>query len=159
LEKLVSKEQFMERKIGLWINNHKAVIVSIANKKIYVREIISNIEKDTHLSNSIQPDTPVESQGVSAETFRDPQVEILQDRYYDVIISLINDAESIWIFGPDEAKVELEDRLRNAGFGARVVGIEAMAEMTNRQLALKVQQRFLRKRVANGHSKYSLNND
>jgi hypothetical protein len=149
----------MERKVGLWIDNHKAVIVSIANKKIYVREIISNIEKQTHLSNSIQTDTSVESQGVSEETIIEPQFEILHDRYYDVIISLINDAESIWIFGPNEAKVELEDRLRNAGFGARVVGIETVAGMTNRQLAIKVQQRFLKKRVANAYSKYSLSDE
>jgi hypothetical protein len=70
-----------------------------------------------------------------------------------VIISLISDAESIWIFGPDDAKAELEDRLRTAGFGARVVGIETVAEMTNRQLALKVQQRFLRKPVTKANSK------
>ncbi|MDO9087372.1 MAG: hypothetical protein Q7U53_14280 [Anaerolineaceae bacterium] len=145
----------MERKVGLWINHHKAVIVSIANKKIYIREIISNVEKQKHSMNS----DIVEPPGENAVKLHDPHSEILLDRYYDVIISLISDAESIWIFGPDEAKIELEDQLRTAGFGARVVGIETVAEMTNRQLALKVQQRFLKKRVSSGYSKYSLNED
>ena len=139
----------MERKVGLWINHLKAVIVSIANKKIYIREIISNIEKQNQPTKSDM----VESAGENVVKFRDPQSQILLDRYYDVIISLISDAESIWIFGPDDAKVELEDRLRTAGFGARVVGIEAVAEITNRQLALKVQQRFLRKPVTYANSK------
>ncbi len=137
----------MERKVGLWINHSKAVIVSIANKKIYIREITSNIENHSRPKNSDFIDSPVEKS------------EMLLDRYYNVIISLISNAESIWIFGPDEVKVALEDRLRIAGFGARVVGIEAMAAMTNRQLALKVQQRFLRKRVTHANSKYSLSND
>ena len=143
-------EQLMERKVGLWINHLKAVIVSIANQKIYIREIISNIE---------QQDPPMksdlgESSEANAVKIHDPHSEILLDRYYDVIISLISDAESIWIFGPNEAKVELEDRLRTAGFGARVVGIETVAEMTNRQLALKVQQSFLKKRTTHANSNF-----
>lgn len=145
----------MERKVGLWIDNHKAVIVSIANKKIYIREIISNIQKKVCLAKNDIVDSPIEK----PEDLRNPQSDILLDRYYNVIISLISDAESIWIFGPNDAKVDLEDRLRTAGFGARVVGIETMAEVTNRKLAIKVQQRFLRKRVANGYSKFSLSND
>jgi len=148
-------EQLMERKVGLWINHLKAVIVSIANKKIYIREIISNIEKQNQSIVSDIGESPEEN----AEKFHEPQSEVLLDRYYKVIISHISDAESIWIFGPDDAKVELEDLLRTAGFGARVVGIETMAAMTNRQLALKVQQRFLRKRVTNANSKYLLNKD
>ncbi len=140
----------MERKVGLWINHLKAVIVSIANEKIYVREIISNIEKQNQSKKSDMVELPE----VDTVKYQDPQSKILLDRYYNVIISHISDAESIWIFGPNEAKAELEDRLRTSGFGARVVGIETMAAMTNRKLALKVQQRFLRKPVSNVNSNF-----
>lgn len=139
----------MERKVGLWIDYSKAVIVSIANKKVYIREIISNIKKKNVRIKSDTVDLPDET----PEYLQNPQSKILLDQYYNLIISLISDAESIWIFGPNEEKIELEDRLRSEGFGARVVGIETMAEMTKRQFALKVQQRFLRKRVMNVNSK------
>lgn len=139
----------MERKVGLWIDYSKAVIVSIANKKVYIREIISNIKKKNVRITSDTVDLPDET----PEYLQNPQSKILLDQYYNLIISLISDAESIWIFGPNEEKIELEDRLRSEGFGARVVGIETMAEMTKRQFALKVQQRFLRKRVMNVNSK------
>ena len=139
----------MERKVGLWIDYSKAVIVSIANKKVYIREIISNIKKKNVRITSDTVDLPDET----PEYLQNPQSKILLDQYYNLIISLISDAESIWIFGPNEEKIELEDRLRSEGFGARVVGIETMAEMTKRQFALKVQQRFLRKRVMNVKSK------
>lgn len=139
----------MERKVGLWIDYSKAVIVSIANKKVYIREIISNIKKKNVRITSDMVDLPDET----PEYLQNPQSKILLDQYYNLIISLISDAESIWIFGPNEEKIELEDRLRSEGFGARVVGIETMAEMTKRQFALKVQQRFLRKRVMNVNSK------
>ena len=145
----------MERKVGLWINHLKTVIVSIANEKIYIREIISNLEQHNHSMNGDR----VASSEEKTVKLNDPQSALLLEKYYNVIISLINDAESIWIFGPDEAKVELEDRLGIAGFGARVVGIETMTETTNRQLALKVQQRFLRKPVIYEYAKYSFHND
>lgn len=139
----------MERKVGLWINYLKAVIVSIANDKVYIREIISNIDKEIHLSTSDMENLP----GEKIENHHNPHLEGLLDRYYKAIISLVCDAESIWIFGPSDAKVELENRLRTAGFRARVVGIETMTEMTNRQLALKVRQRYLRKPVTHIYSK------
>ncbi len=139
----------MERKVGLWINHLKAVVVSIANDKVYIREIISNIETQSRLTKSDFDVSPQEKE----EDLHNPQTENLLERYYKAIISLVCDAESIWIFGPNDAKVELENRLRTAGFGARVVGIETLAEMTNRQLAHKVQQRFLRKPVTYVYSK------
>ncbi len=139
----------MERKVGLWIDHRKAVIVSIANKKVYIREIISNIKKKNVRITNDMVDLPDEK----SEHLQTPQSKILLDQYYNLIISLISDAESIWIFGPSDEKVELENHLRDSGFGARVVGIETMAEMTNRQFAIKVKQRFLRKRVTNVYTK------
>jgi len=144
----------MERKVGLWLDYRKAVIVSIANKKVYIREIISNIKKKNVRITSDAVDLP----DGKPEYLQNPKSKILLDQYYNLIISLISDAESIWIFGPHEEKMELEDRLRSEGFGARVVGIETMAEMTKRQFALKVQQRFLRKPVTNSNSTYFLHN-
>jgi len=64
-------------------------------------------------------------------------------RYYDDVIACIRDAESIQIFGPGEAKGELEKRLESKELGGRIVGIETVDKMTDRQIAAKVRQRFL----------------
>jgi hypothetical protein len=58
------------------------------------------------------------------------------------VIASIRDAESIFIFGPGEAKGELEKRLASEGLEGRIVGIEAVDKMTDRQIAAKVRQRF-----------------
>jgi hypothetical protein len=57
-------------------------------------------------------------------------------------IACIRDAESILIFGPGEAKVELKERLEGSNLGGRVVGIETAEKMTDRQIAAKVRQHF-----------------
>jgi hypothetical protein len=59
------------------------------------------------------------------------------------VISHIREAEAILVFGPGEAKGELEKRLESKGLGRRVVGVEAIDKMTDRQIAAKVRQRFL----------------
>ena len=63
--------------------------------------------------------------------------------YYAEVIVAIRDANSIQIFGPGEAKGELERRLESEGLKGRIVGIEAVDKMTDRQIAAKVREHFL----------------
>ena len=46
------------------------------------------------------------------------------------------------IFGPGAAKDELKARLERNNLGGRIVGIEAVDKMTDRQIAAKVRQHF-----------------
>lgn len=135
----------MTREVGLWLDYHKAVIVSVEKKNVTTREITSNMERQVRSLRGTRPKTSSISQTSPAEHLQDQQHVNDFDRYYDGIISLICDAESIWIFGPGEAKIELENRLRITGLGARVVGIETIEKITDGQLAAKVQHRFLKK--------------
>jgi hypothetical protein len=45
--------------------------------------------------------------------------------------------------GPGEAKGELKKRLKSQELGGRIVGIETVDKMTDRQIAARVRQRFL----------------
>jgi len=47
-----------------------------------------------------------------------------------------------WYFGPGEAKGELEKRLKKNALGKRIVGVETIDKMTDRQIAAKVRQYF-----------------
>jgi hypothetical protein len=62
--------------------------------------------------------------------------------YYDAVIACIRDAETILIFGPGEAKGELKKRLETNKLSGRIVGIETIDKMTDRQVAAKVRQYF-----------------
>ncbi len=64
--------------------------------------------------------------------------------YYDEVISFIHDAESIFIFGPGEAKGELEKHIESKGLGECIVGVETADEMTDGQIAAKARQHFLK---------------
>lgn len=134
----------MKKKIGLWIDHHKAVMVIVENEGAVTREIRSNIEKyfrvssGTHLKNTHPP------QGPAGEATQDHQYENHLGQYYTGVISFIREADSIWIFGPGKAKNELETCLKNAGLGEQIVGIETVDKMTDVQITAKVRGRFLR---------------
>jgi hypothetical protein len=134
----------MKREIGLWIDHRKSVIVTVENEVEVTREIRSNMEKRVKFTAKARPKAPRNSQGSTAEDVRDRQFVDHLGRYYEGVISLIRDADSIWIFGPGEAKVELGNRLKHEELGGRIVGIETVDKMTDHQIAAKVRDHYLR---------------
>jgi hypothetical protein len=126
----------MKRQVGLWIDHRQAVIVTVANEGEEIKRITSNMEKHVRFASSSSEDG-------SAEDMRDRQFENHLNRYYDDVIAVIRDADSIQIFGPGEAKGELEKRLEGENLKGRIVAVETVDKMTDRQIAAKVRQRFL----------------
>lgn len=124
----------MKKEVGVWIDHRKTVIVSVTDNKEETSLIRSGMEKHVRYSGAAQED--------SAEDQRDTRFTGHLNKYYDQVISCIRDAESILILGPGEAKVELEKRLEKEALGGRVVGIETVDKMTNRQIAARVRQQF-----------------
>jgi len=125
----------MNREIGLWIDHRKAVIVLVSHEGEEVKEITSHMEKHARFAGR-------GSEHGSDEDMRDRQYENHLNDYYDRVIANIRDGDSIQIFGPGEAKGELEKRLASAGLEGHIVGVEAADKMTVRQIAAKVRQYF-----------------
>jgi hypothetical protein len=128
----------MKRQVGLWIDHRKTVIVAIGDEGEETRRIESDMEKHARFSGGSR------SEEGKADDQRDRQFTGHLNRYYDEVVSYIRDAEAILIFGPSEAKGELEKRLANKGLSGRIVGIETVDKMTERQIAAKVRQYFLK---------------
>jgi len=126
----------MKRQVGLWIDHRETVVVFIGDEGEETRRIESGMEKHVRFSGGSR------SEEGKADDRRDRQFTGHLNRYYDEVVSHIRDAEGILIFGPGEAKGELEKRLANKGLGGRIVGIETVDKMTERQIAAKVRQHF-----------------
>ena len=126
----------MTRQAGLWIDHREAIAVYFEDGVEETKRIESGVEKHVRFSGGI------ESPDGSADDQRDRQFAAHLNLYYDRVIALVGDAESVLIFGPGEAKGEFEKRLKAKGHGGRVVGIETVDKMTPRQIAAKVRQHF-----------------
>ena len=125
----------MNKRVGLWIDRTKAVIVSIADN-VEARRIITS-----DMANYVLYSTIVPGDG-SPENLRDRRFWNHLSEYYDKIVSHIRDATEIQIFGPEVAKYELQKRLQSEGLEVNIVSLEEADKMTDLQIAAKVQKRF-----------------
>jgi hypothetical protein len=141
--KPVTKENAMRRRVGLWIDHRKAIIVVVTDKGEEIGLIISKAEKQLRRSGDSPLKGPYESQQVPADGSRQRTFTGHLNIYYDAVIACIGDAESILIFGPGEAKDELKKRLDKNRLGGRIAGVETVDKMTDRQIAAKVRQHFV----------------
>ena len=120
----------MSKKVGLWIDHHQAVIVSVTGEDEETKIIHSDIEK----------------QGQSGNQADDIKLRVLTEHlntYYGQVITCLHSAESVFLFGPGEAKGELEKRLAKDHPGSRVVTVETADKMTDSQIVEKVKKHFL----------------
>jgi hypothetical protein len=124
----------MKTDAGLWIDHKKAVIVMINEKGEETKVIESDMEKHVRFSGGAQKN--------SEEDISDRKFSNHLNNYYDEVIECINNADSVLMFGPGEAKIELKKRLENKEIKKHIVNIETVDKMTDNQIAAKVRQYF-----------------
>ncbi len=117
------------------LDRHKEAFIVLADT-LELQRTRSGIEKHVRYSGEGS------GHGHTAEDAHDRQFAVHLERYYDEVIARLHDAESIFIFGPGEAKVELRKRLEAKGMGKKVVGCETADKMTEHQVAARVQQHY-----------------
>jgi 2-phospho-L-lactate transferase/gluconeogenesis factor (CofD/UPF0052 family) len=129
-----SKAKSMKKHVGLWIDHRNTVIVTVTDTGEETKRIASNMEKHVRFSGGAQND--------SAEDMQDRRFTGHLSKYYAEVIACLRDAESIFIFGPGEAKVELKKQLESEGLGSHIVATETVDKMTDHQIVAKVRERF-----------------
>ena len=131
------RNEVMKKEVGLWIDHREAFLVTITEKGEETTRLYSNIEVDAQFSGSSRS-----GGSQDAENMQDRKYINTLEKYYDAIIGNIQDADSIQIFGPGEAKGELAKRLKDKNLSQHIVSIETTDRLTEPQIAAKVRQHF-----------------
>jgi len=139
----MDKESFMKKEIGLWLDHRDAIIVILTDSGEEIKHITSGSGKHIRYSGSSHSKTPEGLKEVTSEDQRDRKFDNQLNKFYDELIASIRDADSIQIFGPGEAKGELEKRLKHEQIKGQILTSETADKMTDRQVAAKVREHFL----------------
>ncbi len=134
----------MTRQVGLWIDHRKAIVVILTDQGQEIKQIQSNVGKRVRFAAGGHSRTIHGRQESTEEDRRDRDYIEHLNRYYHEVISYIGDAEGILILGPGEAKGELQKHLESRELGRRIVGVETVDKMTERQIAARVREHFCR---------------
>ena len=132
----------MKTNVGVWIDHKQAIVVAVTDEGEEIGLVVSKVEKHLQRSGDSPLKGSYESQKVPADDSRQRTLTRHLNIYYEAVIACLRDAESILIFGPGEAKGELKKRLEKTKLAGRIVVVETVDKMTDRQIAAKVRQHF-----------------
>jgi hypothetical protein len=145
----------MKKEVGVWIDHKKAVIVTGNGETL--KKLESNMENFVRPGNGgSKGKTPAGTMVFDAEDQRERHFIEHLNKFYATVIAHVHDAGAILIFGPGEAKFELEKKLKNNELHKHVIGIESSDKMTDRQIAAKVKNFFASLKQANGKAHRSM---
>jgi stalled ribosome rescue protein Dom34 len=133
----------MKRQIGLWIDHREAILIILVDGVEEIMHISSSNGKHVRYSGGSHSKTPEGLKEITSEDQRDRKFGNQLNKFYDEVIAAIRDADSIQIFGPGEAKGELEKRIAHEGLKAHILAVETVDKMTDRQISAKVREHFL----------------
>ena len=134
----------MKRETGLWIDHRQAVIVNLLEEGEELTHISSGMGRRVRYSGASRSKNMAGSHDDAAEDTRDRRFDNHLSEYYDSVISSLRTADSIFIFGPGEAKGELQKRLEVDALAGRIVAIETADKMTDGQITAAVRQHYRR---------------
>lgn len=102
---------YMKKKMGIWIDHKKAIIVSLNGEKENVIEIESNIENAVYHDKEGNKGTFSGSHHGNSETkFDERKINQLND-FLKEVIAKIKETDELFVFGPAETKTKLEQKI------------------------------------------------
>lgn len=138
----LSKKPKVKTNAGLWIDHRKAVIVILSPKGEKTIEILSHVEKHPSRDEDAVSAAAHDSNNIMADNRHQQKYTQELNRYYSEIATAIQEAQSILLFGPSEAKGELKKHLEVQSHGQKEIVIETTDKMTDRQITAKVHEYF-----------------
>jgi hypothetical protein len=140
----------MSRQVGIWIDDTKAVIVSASAERITSMTVESDVGPDArHSAEAVDPATDGPRDAQAEKRYERRFSERLDlyygglDRYYGEVIGQLGEPNALLIFGPGEAKLQLEERLRRSKvLPACIVEIETTDKLTDPQIVAKVRKHY-----------------
>jgi hypothetical protein len=132
----------MKYKVGLWIDHRNAIVIYIAESEVGIKTIKSNVDKQSHDNTELSSSAPFDKHKATKADIQNGIYAESIEKFYGKVYSGVKNAESVLIFGPDEAKVELKAYIEKRCIGKLVVGIETVDRMSDRQIIAKVSKYF-----------------
>lgn len=128
----------MDRSVGLWIDHKQAYAIWYPDGK--VEEIPSHIEPPPHSSGGTQLGGKLNQKG-DVELRHNDRFRLQLNKYYQHVISILKDANSILIMGPGQAKLEFEKAVKkNKSMQKRILRVETADKMTKNQMMAHVRK-------------------
>lgn len=129
--------QYLDRQLGLWIDHRQAYLIRNGTRKVEV--IPSNVRRREKFTGGARIGGAY-NQNLDSELRHNDHYQLQLEKYYAQVIKTLQQADSILIMGPGEAKLELKKALQKHGdLRNRLVKVESADKMTVNQMLAHVR--------------------
>lgn len=132
----------MTEHAGVWIDHRKAVIVTLEPTGEHITVMLSTVEKHPERGGDSPLKGDYEAAQVPADDKRQRALTGELNGFYDAVTAKLNEAASVIVFGPGEAKGELHKRMLKTKAKVQVLAVTTDDKMTDPQIAAKVREYF-----------------
>lgn len=135
----------MANNVGLWIDHKKAILVIQSEQGQDVQQIESGVKRNVAFRGASHARSRYSAEHQQGDDQLDNKFTEQLNKFYDKVIAQLRGAKAVLVFGPGEAKSELEKRAARVRSGVRIVAVETTDKLTDRQIVTRVRKYFHQK--------------
>ncbi|WP_413999852.1 hypothetical protein ACMDB5_04650 [Flavobacterium sp. W1B] len=132
----------MKKQAGIWIDSTKAIIVTLNGGKESITEIQSDLENRVYHDKEGDKGSFFGNQHIDSQKSFDERKKHQTNAYLKDVISNINGADELYIFGPADTKTKLEKKINEdkSAIASKLKSVETADNMTSNQIVAKVKK-------------------
>jgi hypothetical protein len=131
------------KRIGVWLDHHKACFISHEPLNEHVQTILSEVENQQRFDGETANGTNWDWAASSNEYRKNHRKMELLNRYYSTIAKLLEEYDEILLFGPTDAKKELQHVLQTCKpFKEKNIFIQNSDKLSENQMLATVREHF-----------------
>ena len=138
----------MEKKVGIWLDTDKAILISLLPDGENITTIESMIDTRTRFPGEGKAYHRLGSMFVNPSKRNTNRKKHQMHHYLGTIIKSVQDASDILIFGPSTTKIELEKEIKKLhDFNDKKISVVSADKMTQKQTIAFVKNHYKDKMV------------
>lgn len=137
----------MKKNTGIWIDNSRAVIVTLFDGKENIAEVKSDIENRIYHEGEGDKGSFMGSRHINNEKKFEERRKHQTDNFLKNVVEKIKHDDEIYIFGPAEAKTKLMRHIEEeeSALAPKLSSVETADSMTLKQIIAQVKKFYNKK--------------
>ena len=133
----------MNKRTGVWLDRKKAYIVTLKKDTHHLKIIDSNADFRVREDGEGKIYTRFGNQYGAKEKAKEAKLEKQLKRYYKKIITALSGVDELYVFGPAEAKNELNKMLlEQPNMSIKIEAVKSAGKLTENQIIAAVKKHF-----------------
>ena len=132
----------IQKPVGIWLDFRDAFIVYLNNGSEKTLKVQSEIDESNPVGGS-GSSTPYGAQEAVSETRYLHRRQQQEKQYFQSIIDKLADRDAVYIMGPAQAKIHLEQELKKQPNSAiKIIKVESCDRLTENQIRARIRDHF-----------------